>query len=432
MKQNRNTLLDLIKKGLNYINPSRNSELFKYFSTSFLWGKSDQASYVNEGFSLNTYVYSIVNRICETASDIPIKLFKIDSSGDKEEITSGEIFDFIHRPNEDMSYKDFTHEALAYKLISGNTIQYRLIPIGFKTPTKRYNLATQYLQVDSKETFKGYQPTLFKYKFGKSEYKYSPEEVVHIKSFNPDKSDKHCLGMSPLQAGARTVEASNQIITADASMIKNRGAMGMISSSREKPLTAEEKKWADEAVKRRVGGADKFGSIGVTSGDFKFIPFNMSPTDLKILESGVMKLRDICSIYGAKSRMFNDPTGASYNNNLQDSKDFYVNAVIPPLEKEIESLNHNYIRLFSERDNVQYIVELDKEAIEALQEDQAKAMIKNRNRSQIIRDILIGIGRDWSEESAMYQLMDALDMSEDEARKLIDKRIENGNDGSED
>ena len=130
--------------------------------------------------------------------------------------------------------------------------------------------------------------------------------------------------------------------------------------------------------------------------------------------------------------MFNDPTGASYNNNLQDTKDFYVNAVIPPLEKEIESLNHNYIRLFSERDNVQYVVELDKEAIEALQEDQAKAMIKNRNRSQIIRDILIGIGRDWTEESAMYQLMDALDMSEDEARKLIDKRIENGNDGSED
>jgi phage portal protein BeeE len=61
-------------------------------------------------------------------------------------------------------------------------------------------------------------------------------------------------------------------------------------------------------------GASKFGKAIATSANVDFIQMGMDATQLKIIESAVMKLRDLCNLYGVDSSLFNDPANKTYNN----------------------------------------------------------------------------------------------------------------------
>ena len=153
------------------------------------------------------------------------------------------------------------------------------------------------------------------------------------------------------------------------------------------------------------------------------IKMSMSPSDLKLLEMGVLDLRDICSVYGANSRMFNDPKGSTYNNAKEDQRSFYTNAVIPPLDNELDHFNRFFVPGWNEKFGVKFKVEKDISEIEVLQEDQAKEIEKIRKQAETIREILKGIGTLWTMESAKQQLLYNFEMSETEADLILDKQV---------
>jgi hypothetical protein len=178
------------------------------------------------------------------------------------------------------------------------------------------------------------------------------------------------------------------------------------------------KKWK---VKTAIGGGENYGSIKTTSGNFDFISFAMSPTDLKILESGVMKLRDLCSVYGVSSKLFNDPNASTLNNITSDMKMYYLDGVLPPYEQLLESFERFVIDGWNKRDNTQYRIRIDYDSIEALQENLTEKSVGQKNKSEIIREVVAGIGITWSESSAVEQLMYILEIDESKAKILIDK-----------
>lgn len=411
-----------------FTNPKGYDEHFeKRFMTilnNLGFGKKDLKSSIDEGYLTNTYVYAIVNAIAEAGANIPI-IIEAKRGEDVEVVTEGLFYDFVHNPNNENNYKSFCYESLVYQLVTGNVFQYGVRGIGFNNFTERWNLAPQYIEPKVAYAITGAYATSYRYNIGGKNYDLETEEVMHLKKFNPNpNSENPTMGLSPLHAGYRTLVASNEIITADASLIKNKGAIGLLSSKGERPLTKEEKDATQDAVKGRIGGAKNYGSVGVTSGEFDFIKFAMSPTELKILESGIMKLRDLCSIYGVSSRMFNDPNGTTFNNSKEDGKKFFSQGVLPPLENDLDHFNKFFVKGWSELDGVEYTVRIDKTGIEALQEDQAKLIVKSRVRNEIVRNIITGIvEKKWSRESAIKQLIDALGVEEEYAEELIGEEI---------
>jgi HK97 family phage portal protein len=333
-------------------------------------GEKSIEKYLEEGYLNNNHVYSIINRIASSGADIPVIIKNVLRDGEEEIVREGDFYNFVHNPNNENTYKSFTYQSLVYQLATGNEIQYGVKAVGFQHFSERWNLAPQYIIPKVTNLITGPQATSYKYNYSGTDYNLDIEEVMHLKKFNPDPGAENAvMGMSPLSAAYRTLVASNEIITADASLIKNKGAIGLLSSKGDRATTSEEGKQLDKALKNKIGGGDNYGSIKVTSGNFDFIKFAMSPADLQILESGVIKLRDLCSVYGVKSRMFNDPKGASYNNAKQDTKDFYINGVLPPLHSEIDHFNKFYVPGWNERDNSNYFIEPDISSIEALQDD---------------------------------------------------------------
>lgn len=394
---------------------------YKMLGGNYLFGNYNKTSGIDKGFNYNTNVYAIINRIAQVASDIPIYITKENSQNEQEEVTDGDFYDLVFNPNELQNYKSLTYAALVYQLANGNIFEHFITPSTFKAPRERYVLGSQYIDIKAKEVFYGFEAEKYVYQFADKTYKFDVDEIIHVKKFNPDISqDSPCYGLSPLTAAYRTLEASNEILTSEASVIKNRGMMGMLTSKANRALTDDEKNWAQDALKKRIGGGEKFGQIGVTSGNMEYISFAMSPSDLKILESGEMKLRELCSVYGVSSRQFNDPNGATFNNVKEDEKKFYSNAILPPLQLYIDSINRRYSKLFKEETGIKYKINIDLESIRALQEDDAKLAIKQRSTSETVARILTGISEGkWSIESAKNQLIFSLQITEEEANELL-------------
>lgn len=396
-----------------------------YNAFGFAFGGQNLENLIKQGFQSNTNVYSIINRIAETAADIPIIIEVKRPGSDKIEIlTEGEYFDFVHNPNPDTNYKNFKYQSIVMQLATGNVIQYGVTPTGFTEIAEAWNLFPQFMGAETISELTGVKVKKYIYSPNGGNWDIEPEKIMHLKKFNPNPSGSDgWMGMSPLQAAYRTLITSNETLTAAASLISNKGSAGMLTSRSDRALTTPEKKMMDEALKGRIGGASEFGSIKVTSGNFDFIKMAMSPHDLKLIEMGVLTLRDLCSVFGAKSRMFNDPKGSSFNNAKQDSKDFYLNAVLPPSENDTDHWNRFYGKGWNEKDGVIYTVKLDTSGIDVLQEDQKEQIEKSRKRSEIIRETLKGISLNmWTELSAIEQLMDTLKMTEDEANKIVDTR----------
>lgn len=403
-------------------NQSLNQDFEKPFMTilsNLGFGETTLKKLIKEGYTSNNHVYSVIDRIASDAAAIPLIVEEINSDGETEIVTEGDFYNFVHNPNEDNNYKSFVYQSIVYQLTTGNTIQYGVK--GVQAFNERWNLAPQYITPKVQNYITGPRATSYKYNYSGIDYNLEKEEVMHLTKFNPDPaSPSAVMGFSPLEAAYRVLVASNEVITADASLIKNKGAIGLLTSKSDRALKTEEAKKLDASLKSRIGGGENYGSIKVTTGNVDFVKFAMSPQDLQILESGLFKLRDLCSIYKVSSRMFNDPTGASYNNSKEDNKKYYNSAVLPPLENDLDHFNKFFVPGWNERDGKTYVVRLDISSIEALQEDQAKEMIKSRTRSAIVTNILKGVAENkWSKESAVLQLMDALKMTEKQAENIV-------------
>jgi HK97 family phage portal protein len=400
-----------------FVNPQNyNQDFEKNFLTILRnagFGEKDLKKVLEDGFVSNTYVYSIINRIAEAAADIPIIIEQKNSRGEIEIVNEGDFYDFVHKPNSRNNYKSLTYQSIVYQLATGNEVQYGVKPSGFNYFTERWNLAPQYIEPKVKETIVGPIATSYKYNYSGTEYSLDVDEVMHLTKFNPDPASKNAvMGLSPLEAAWRTLVASNETITADASLIKNKGAFGLISAKGDRPNTKEEGKALDKALKNKIGGGTKYGSFPITNGQFDFVKLAMSPQDLQILENGVMKLRDLCSIYGVSSRMFNDPNGTTFNNSKEDGKKFYTQGVLPPLENDLDHFNNFFVQGWNERDNTTYKVKLDISSIEALQEDKKREAEKDK----IFMDgVSVILNMPISEEGKRVLLMDNYGFDEDSA-----------------
>ena len=170
-------------------------------------------------------------------------------------------------------------------------------------------------------------------------------------------------GLAPLQAAKATLEASNNLQVADSSILKNKGASGILSTKGESVMTPEEGKAIQAAVDRNINGAKNFGKTPVTSVDLVYTQLGMSPTDLKLLDSNVQKLRTFCNIFGVDAASFNDPESKKYSNRIEAEKALYTNAILPTLEKMLSGLNKDLI----EKDDTK--VTPDTRSIKALQTD---------------------------------------------------------------
>lgn len=350
------------------------------------------SAYIDQGYLYNPDVYAIVRRISKRASKIQIKLFRFadesakndyasvsleDKISDiayarkfqddipKEEIQNHKIVELLKRPNQQMSAQEYFEQCYGYRLITGNNFQtgvgpdngeihelyimpahiVNIVPSGdFLEPVKGYKLAQQAQMIEA-------------------------EDVLHTKYFNPSYSqgNSYLFGVSPLKVGSRVVTVSNDTYQANASLLQNLGAIGLLTKAHnEHNLTEEQtdriqERWDSEQ------GPYNYGRVIVTSAMLKWQQLGMTIDDLGIIKAQDYTLRQLCNIYSVNSILFNDPNNNNYKENLAvAAKEMITNAVLPEVHDLVNGYNNWLVPRFN---NERIFLDYDIKSIPELQPD---------------------------------------------------------------
>lgn len=381
---------------------SLNRQIFRYMSSNTpVFLEDDPQAYIDNAFSYNPDVYSVVSQMCKAASAVPFVVHEVVDeksarkykrlinsqsykSGTKwikkaqelkeqafvEVDENNDLYKLMERPNPLQAYPEFIENLLGFKFITGNTYAH-----GVELTDNRFSemwvMPAQYTRIKAgaeiEGLISGYNLDIIGY-----EETIDPETVLHLKYWNPDYSyaGSHLYGMSPLKAFRRTIANSNEGTTALAKAFKNMGASGMVFPDDPdiEELTDEQRGQIEKHFKQKGGGAENYKSALVTSAKMGWVPFGMSPVDMEVLASIQESRRVICNAYGFPSQLLNDSEKSTYNNVVEARKQLYMEVIIPELTRLFSELNRWLIPRFN-TDGKKYHLDFDVSGIEALADD---------------------------------------------------------------
>ena len=297
---------------------------FKRFSPEFLMERS---------YLSNPDAYAIIQKISEVGSSLPLNVVNQDN----EIIENHPLDGVLKKPNPKQTIKQFMSESMIYLLTTGNLFIEKTEVIGFGTSNLQIlNTALMTINVDSDWNIIDYE-----YQDGRTSSRKIPEEdIIHVKYLDPTPYGDQChFGLSPIQAGYMNIRSSNNSYEANAHILENKGASGMLVGKADAVMTPDEAKQIKASIDKKIKGTKNAGAITITDKELAYLQLGMSPTDLQLLEGNVVNLRTTCNLFSVDSSLFNDPANKTYNNRLEAEKALYSNAVLPVLDKILSALN---------------------------------------------------------------------------------------------
>lgn len=384
-------------------------KLFGSFRANMLGGNS--STLLKEGYESNVDVYSVIKKIVDVSKAVPYVVEQKTSEG-WEKLEDSTIHELMENPNRDKGYTwdDIEEMLLIYLLANGNS--YLVGQEGFTSTIREVDvLPSPNMEIFTSNDFFMPNPR-YQFSLGTQVRNYDADNIEHIKLFNPSYNSvqESFLGLSAIAVAGRVVQVGNDRWDADASLLQNRGAIGMITDKSQRPMLPEEADKVQESWNRDTAGTHNFGKVKVTNKDLNYIQMAMNSTDLQLVEKGVINLRAMCNVFGLDSSLFNDPANKTFNNRKEAEKSLYTNAIMPITDKVVAKHNQ-YLALNHYPDgNVRLRKDFSK--VEALQQDQKLEAEKDKI---VMEGVDIVLNMPISSEAKAKILVETYDFTEDDA-----------------
>jgi phage portal protein BeeE len=392
-------LLNLaVKSGVISLDTSKPFFSSEWVGNKYGFGKyQNDNQLIDEGYAINNAVYSVIKLSTAASISIPFILCEQTKDGD-EEVLEGGLYDLLQKPNDKQVFKEFHEEALTFLSGTGDLFLHGLSPVGFKNAIQELNVLPSNLtklNLNYKNELVSYDYTI-----NGTTTVIPLKDVYHGKYINPTKEGLECLrGLSPLQAGYRTITASNT----------------------DETLSAEEAKAVQTAVNGKLGGSHKANGVAATTANVRFEQIGMSGSDMELLQSSPQLLRGICMLYGVDPALLGDPESRKYSNLKEAEKSLFVRSAIPNNERLISYLNRFVVPAWSLLDGKDYIIKQDLTEVEALQPDKKIQAEKNKIISESLTALL---SSSLSPETKEILLIDIHNIEPDKANTLAYGQIE--------
>jgi len=290
--------------------------------------------YIRDGYKLNTNIYSVINWIAKKASTIKWVMFE-----NNEKLDSHPFLDVLNKPNIIQGKSEFIENLIGYKLITGESF---IHPLSLKTGPNKGQPKQLFVIPPPNVNVKANQfgePTKFVVRSGAQQTELNPDEMIWFKYWNPTASN--IRGMSPIEAGRRVVTLSNDNFLASMKLIQNLGAQGILTlddPNLEGMSEAELQKW-ETRYYEKYRMPENHGKILVSNIKTSWTQIGLKATDLALIESQKMSLRDICNLYNLSSQIFNDPENKTFNNVREAKRAGILDVIIPELELIVGEFN---------------------------------------------------------------------------------------------
>ena len=298
--------------------------------------EQDDEKILREGYAKSSDVYAIINKITKGLKKVEWKV-EVQTRDGWEETTDSQWNELLKAPNKLTTWQGLIEEYALYYLLLGHSYMYKSEAVGIPGIAELTTLPGDKVDIvagDYINPIKGFELEEVNQAF------IPYDKVLFQKMANPVGSfEERLYGMSPIRAAWYVVQSGNNAWEANGSILKNRGASGILTSEADFPLTDEEIGQIESVWNKRNSGPDKYGKIAFGGNKVNYTSIGMSPSDLKLIEMSIIPLRTLCSIYGIDSEILNDTASSTYNNRKEAEKALFEDTVLPLADTIKDGLN---------------------------------------------------------------------------------------------
>jgi len=317
----------------------------------------DYGRIAKEGYQHNVWAYACVREITNAAKDTPIKLFEVQSNGDRVEVPDHPMMQLLRNPLGDtpshpVTWESFLEASIAYLLISGNYYIYKQKPETRNGPPRRL-----YTLRPDKTTMR--PDGSHEYGEGTSKRIFPAGEVLHGSLFHP-LDDTYGLGV--IEAASRGIDMFNAAQSHNVKLLQN-GARPSSAWIAEGELTDEQFERMREQM-MRYEGPDNTGKQLLLEAGIKWQDLSLSPHEMDWLEGINNAARQIHAAFGVHPVLTGLQEG-TFENQRMAMRGLYMGAVLPVMRHILTDLTKFLQPDYG--DNL--VLEVDRDSIEALSED---------------------------------------------------------------
>lgn len=273
-------------------------------------------------------LYSVVRFLATTAASIPI--YEYDKND--EEIEDS----VIEKPNMTLSKFEFFEQVYTNLLLHGESfiaktqseITRSIIDMKPLNPM-RVVINSSPIMIQSYD----YLPLP-----GESKTSFQPDEVIHVKYFNPDDEMR---GLSPVKVLLKALHLLTTTENVKQAQMQNGGLDSIVF---EKTIDGMDN--ASTITQSRKANFMKFisdpSNKGVpyfAQGDMGSVKLGNTLADLQVLESEKATFKRLCNVYGTSDILFNSDSSATESNVKEMIKRTYTNTIIPNVRRLVDSLS---------------------------------------------------------------------------------------------
>jgi HK97 family phage portal protein len=295
--------------------------------------------------------------------------YKMDSKGNKQEVISSDIVNFLENPNVLMNGNDYNYLLDQSKCIHGKSFEYILkgystqqIPSALNIlPPNRTKIKISgnwYKRNKLNEIITGF------------EYDNDPiatDEIIYRRIAN---TNNPIDGESPLKSLYMEITNIREAKNFRNVIMTKRGALGMLvnqstDSIGATPLVASEREDIERQYKQQYGNDDDQMQTLITGANLRYEAMSFPTRDLMLFEEVSEDFLRIIDAFGLNVNLFSKTKGSTFENLSQGLKQAYQITIIP----EAEELAMNRTKFFG-LDGKSEWLELDFSHVPVLQENE--------------------------------------------------------------
>lgn len=337
-----------------------------YNSWEYMSGVSkeeDEAAFVS-AYMRHSWVYVCVNVIARSGAGVPFLVY--DSPETKKIITHKEepFLRIFERPNPFDSFYDLVEGTLIFMGLTGDAYWE-------KVGDPAAPIALYLLQSDKVTPVPSRKagPAEYIYKPNQTEFRFSPDQLVHFKYFNPR---KEIQGLSPARPLTNSLVSDFYAMSYNKEFFKRGGRIeGCLSV--DGTLTTKERERLHSEWSQMYEGASGRKTAVLEKG-MKYERTSATPKDAEFSQSRKSNREEILGAYGVPPVLVGVLEHASYANAKEQKRAFWENTEIPILTKLQWTITNDILR----RKNENWTGEFDLTVVEALKEsEETRATIQN-------------------------------------------------------
>ena len=364
---------------------------------------------INSLRNINEYctsedVYAIVSRIAKTAAMVPLKNYVIKNQKAFDEYLNfiqqktyntqnllkgqflktkaleyagdnNDLQRLLDNPNPQYSKVEYLEGSYTFRLLTGNNYEHApLLEFGVNAgrPNELWLMPPQWTSIQVSDTWPR-MITAYKLQIA-GLITLSVEEVIHTRKFNPRFTyvGNELIGMSPLEAGAKTLDRGEAETDYSVNAFQNSGISGIVGNETLRMDEIEQGALGKMKTDfyNESAGVNNARKLLFMAGKINYTNIGLSPVDMDVLASEIRTFKKLCNLYGVSDMLFNNDGIGNGIGGKTDIvfKDLYTNAAFPEVDAKRDAYNSFLVPKFNTAKE-KYFIDKDITAITELQDD---------------------------------------------------------------